>query len=187
MRAPQRSLIGRRLGWPTMTTHKIDVTARIRAEEDDDADLSWLGDLSDRYTLGALPWPGPGDQQERRYGRKAWMVSQHWPPDDTCGVARMEQFGYAKADRNRLYDYHRGGWSMVGIMLEVTLKRQADGFALTFAASLYGIESGPGGEDLVGIARDLASELRYDVLQHVSGRAYDKAIDLAIEAFYMHQ
>ncbi|MBI4397294.1 MAG: hypothetical protein HY548_09375 [Elusimicrobia bacterium] len=133
----------------------------VKRELDECPDLSFLGEFTDQWQEGAIEHDGgPRDYKYFVSGNHAVYKLENWahvPEADKQGVIR--QYGsleaaekaYARQDYERMLDYDRGDWHMVGILAVAEVAVSFDGgktwkLDRLTSGGLWGIES-DGGED----------------------------------------
>lgn len=109
-------------------------TVRIYHAMDEDADLSFLGEFTDKWAPGAIeveetdPRVTGGAQYFVSCNHRGQNVAKNWrhvsnkDRAEVCrkfGSLRKAEEHYAREDMERLEDYNRGNWYMVGVIAEV--------------------------------------------------------------------
>jgi hypothetical protein len=149
------------------------ISVKLLRKYDNDPDLSYLGEFhnGDRKPFDLEP------VEERIGGWYAtlWFTpARHWPHDPKSwnhvsqedkekvikqyGSLKKADWTYAREDRQRLIDYYRDEWWMIGIIIEVKVGISDDGKnwgILDIQESLGGIESDAGKEHFDEVIKDL--------------------------------
>jgi DNA polymerase III alpha subunit len=147
------------------------MSIKTQKQHDNDADLSYLGKFhrGNRKSFDMETYDG------------FWFTpANHWPhnPKNWNHVSQedkekvIKQYGslkkadwtYARKDRQRLIDYYRDKWSMIGIILKIQVGISEDGKnwgILDIDNSSWGIESDSGEKYFNEVIEDLKHEAIY--------------------------
>lgn len=155
----------------------------IKTEFDNDPDMSYLGEITDRknYDLHRHCLSIPTDPDDIN-NTKWYMPANHLPhkEEDWKHVSLIEreqiirQYGslrkadihYAYEDLKRLQDYYAGRWWMEGIIVTAKIEVSEDGKNWAHEeviASLWGIESDMTKDQRSNVIADLKSEVAHDL------------------------
>ncbi len=159
---------------PVQWTSPSGFQMRARVLEDNDADVSYLGEIK-RGTVR----PGRGYQLEPEHTRRGWERQYYEPCNGMpagiveyhrkAGMARGPAWERAEAqvrgDLKRLQAFYRGDWWMVGVEVTASLAGVALG-----TAALFGIEC-----DVKSYQLDVLCELEAEAI----GEAQEKLKALA--------
>jgi hypothetical protein len=125
-------------------TRELDNGAAVTVKRvlDEDPDLSYLGEFTDKYELGVWKYAGvySFDRHTYKYFRPANSYHK-----------------YAKQDIRRIADYNKGHWCMTGVIVSLFL----DGVEISHS-SLWGIESDSDESHFTEVEQELIAECLSD-------------------------
>jgi hypothetical protein len=149
------------------------MSIKIKQEIDTDPDLSYLGEFHrgnrkpfDMETYDGF-WFTPG--QHWPHKQENWKhVSQEEKEEviKQYGSLKKADWTYAREDRQRLINYYKDKWYMIGIVVEATIEISDDGKTWGTTSrreSLWGIESDSGKDYKKEVIENMIDELKHEL------------------------
>lgn len=130
-------------------------SVEIKQECDPDPDLLWLGRYSNNPDTDAITRRIPG-RNEFRYWNPAVTLREHYNELHRLGYSKsdawIKSLEHRERDYNRIENFCRGNWTMIGIIATAQI-----GAMICGSTSLWGIESDDA-EYIDILAHELAGE-----------------------------